>query len=161
LARRLRWRFTDLDQIVEALYKDQHGQKLSSREIYQTHGGDHFRGLEKQAIKKLEGVDHCVLSTGGGTFIYNVISPALKNQSKIIYLRVDPDILYRRIIARGIPAFFQPDQPYESFRKLLEERIPVYEGLADLMIDNSTLGIEHAVGKILEWLETVSANASS
>ncbi|HWP49750.1 MAG TPA: shikimate kinase [Candidatus Limnocylindrales bacterium] len=155
LAYRLKWRFIDLDHVVESLYREKHGQKLSSREIFKNHGESYFRGLEKQALERLEHINCCVLSTGGGTFIYNSLSIPLRKNSKVIYLKVNPEVLYRRIIARGIPAFFQPDRPYESFQRLLEERIPVYERLADLVIDNSTMGIENAVRKILEWLEVV------
>jgi shikimate kinase len=150
----------DLDHMVENLYKDKHGQGLSSRKIFQNHGGAYFRGLEKQALERLERVDRCVISIGGGTFVYTPLSASLKGKSKVIYLQVDPKVLYRRIICRGIPAFFHPDRPYESFKTLLEERVPVYEKLADLIIDNSSLGIENVVRKILEWLETVSVNSS-
>jgi len=145
--------------MVEALYKEAHGQRLSSREIFQKHGGDYFRRLEKQVLGQLERVDRCVLSTGGGTFIYNSPSVPLRNNSKIVYLRVDPDVLYRRIVSRGIPAFFQPDRPYESFHALLQERGPVYEKLADLKVDNSSVGIENVIKDILQWLATVSVNS--
>lgn len=141
--------------MVEAVYKDSQGQRLPSREIYRKWGGDYFRELEKQALEKLSQIDRHILSTGGGTFIYNPIPTSLKSHSKIVYLQVETRVLYQRIIFRGIPAFFQPDRPYESFQTLLKERVPVYEKLADLIIDNSSRGIEQAVRRILQWLETV------
>ena len=71
----------------------------------------------------------------------------------MIYIQVDADVLYRRIIGDGIPAFFDPEKPRESFDKLYTERKPVYEECANLVVDTTGFDIEQSAKKLQVAIE--------
>ncbi|MFH1849584.1 MAG: shikimate kinase [archaeon] len=129
-------RFIDLDRVIEDRYEAAEGESLSCRQIYMKKDKKYFRNCEKSALNSISG-ENVVLSTGGGTPVDNGL--ALKSMARVIYLKVDSDTLYRRIMAKGMPAFFDGNDPRGSFERLLAEREPVYEGIADVTVDVSGL----------------------
>ena len=154
---KLKREFYDTDSIIESIYVDETKSHLSFREIYKKHGSEYFRNLEKKALKRVEGFESSVISLGGGT-LFSDLSAVSAQADKdvygkfkghiVIYLHVEPDILYERIIKMGIPAFFDNLNPRQSFDKLYAERLPLYKRLADIVIDNSG-DVEETIKNIL------------
>jgi shikimate kinase len=62
LAARLRWRWEDVDHLIEAR------ERLTIAEIFARHGEPYFRGAEREILKVLQPLRHVVVATGGGTF---------------------------------------------------------------------------------------------
>lgn len=60
LARRLDWRFVDLDEVVEGVA----GKSVA--QIFAEDGEEHFRGLEAAALARVLDLDRAVIATGGG-----------------------------------------------------------------------------------------------
>lgn len=131
IARDSDFRLVDLDDVIESLYADQHGQRLSCRELYQQAGREVFREVETAALKQLAGENGIVLSTGGGAPMTEANQPLLKAIGAIVYLHARPEILAARFSEQGWPAFLQPRPSLASLTELWEARHRVYEQLAD------------------------------
>ena len=148
LAAKLKRGFYDTDSIIESIYAEEIKSYLSFREIYKKHGSEYFRNLERKALKRVEGFESSIISLGGGTlFLGKDVYGKFKGHI-VIYLHVEPDILYERIIKNGIPVFFDSLNPRQSFNKLYAERLPSYKRLANIVIDNSR-DVEETVNNIL------------
>ena len=148
LAAKLKRGFYDTDSIIESIYAEEIKSYLSFREIYKKHGSEYFRNLERKALKRVEGFESSIISLGGGTlFLGKDVYGKFKGHI-VIYLHVEPDILYERIIKNAIPAFFDSLNPRQSFNKLYTERLPSYKRLANIVIDNSR-DVEETVNNIL------------
>ena len=148
LAAKLKRGFYDTDSIIESIYAEEIKSYLSFREIYKKHGSEYFRNLERKALKRVEGFESSIISLGGGTlFLGKDVYGKFKGHI-VIYLHVEPDILYERIIKNGIPVFFDSLNPRQSFNKLYTERLPSYKRLANIVIDNSR-DVEETVNNIL------------
>ena len=153
LARILNFDFVDLDRVLEDLYEKREGETLSFREIYKKHGKDYFRKSETAALKSVN-VDGHVIGVGGGTPLTEGNVEIMRQLGKIVFLKVDKEQLYIRIMKNGVPAFFDADNPHESFEKLYNERMPIYEKAADFVVDVSVLKPQKAAEKIKrEWQE--------
>ena len=77
-----------------------------------------------------------VLATGGGTPIPMENRVLLKQLGTVIYLKCDREILYKRIIAKEIPAYFPyHDDPKRSFDEIIIKREREYEAVTDYVID--------------------------
>lgn len=151
LAGRLKRKFYDIDSIIESIYTEGTKDHLPFREIYKRHGSEYFRRLEKRALERVQKFKNSIISLGGGTlFAEDDVYKRLAG-SIVIYLHVEADILYERIMKNGIPAFFDSADPRKSFDKLYAERLPTYRKLADIIVDNSK-GVENTVNIILEEL---------
>jgi shikimate kinase len=148
LASKLKKEFHDTDSIIESIYTEETKSCLPFREIYKKHGSEYFRNLEKKALKRAGKFKDSVISLGGGSVFLDEDADRKFKGYVVIYLHVEPDVLYERIIKNGIPAFFDRLNPRRSFDKLYNERLPVYNRLADIVIDNSR-DVEETVNNIL------------
>lgn len=153
LARKLGMRFVDLDDVVEEIYEREHGKKISFREIYASHGKEFFRELENKAGETAAMMENCVIATGGGTLIFFKNGKLLKERSKIIYLDEAPTAMLKRIRARGVPAFLDPEDLEGSMNRELEKRKPVYEKAADFKVDIKGMELHDIADKIISLLK--------
>ena len=140
--------FFDLDDLIEQAYAQRTGRQLPFREIYKEVGADAFRRMEADALKSLNDQNDPIVSLGGGTPIDPQNQQVIKSTGRVIYISVDPGVLFRRICAGGIPATFDPEDPRGSFDHLLSERQPIYTTLAEHTLDATHLTIPQAAQAI-------------
>ena len=75
------------------------------------------------------------MATGGATPIVTKNQSTLKKMGLVVYLDMDKDILLDRMKTNGVPAILpNPDRQEMSLSKLVEERIPVYRNIADIIM---------------------------
>ena len=145
--------FVDLDERIEQLYESKAKQVLTFREIYRKVGPERFRSLEREALKSVEAENEQVISVGGGTLMDFQNRQLLQKLGKVVLIRVDSEVLIERILADGIPAIFDAENPRASFDALYAERMPVYQQAADLQVETTGLDIEESAQKIYEALQ--------
>ena len=79
---------------------------------------------------------------------------AAKASCAIVLMYVRPQVLLERIMANGLPAFFDPADPEGSFRRLFRQRMPRYRSLAEIEVDNSDLPPEETARDLIDVLRT-------
>lgn len=138
IARRFHLRLISMDEEILRLYAGEHGENLSHREIVHKHGEPFFRDLEMRAVQKLqlENPQNTVIDSGGGIVLKEQNRKILKSLGTVVWIKVDPEINYERIMSKGVPGFFPyPDDPKRSFTVLWQERVPLYEALANYVLE--------------------------
>lgn len=140
LARDLGCIFIDTDQLIEQLYHKEYHLKSNCREISLKLGEEGFRKMEKKVIKELEQISNSVIALGGGAVLDSENCQLLKKLGTLIYLKVDKEVIKRRIFSSGIPSFLDLVNPEKAFDKMYEERAPIYEKVSEvkLQIDGKT-----------------------
>ncbi|MDC7127357.1 MAG: shikimate kinase [Spirochaetales bacterium] len=144
--------FYDMDSLLEDIYQKENSKKLSSREIYKE-GRDVFQNYEKISAEKLslKSENSILVSAAGGGLCDNEKAvKILKPSFLFIYIEEKADILFERIIAKGIPAFLSPENPYKDFLELYKKRTNIYNSLSDIKIS--------ACGKNIPELCVLTAN---
>ncbi|MEO7042392.1 MAG: shikimate kinase [Gemmatimonadaceae bacterium] len=146
VAKRLGRAFVDLDTLVEQSF----GKSIS--QIFQDHGEEVFRTAEAKVSGDVAGMAPVVLAPGGGWVLNSAAVAHLLGASRIIYLRVSPDMAIRRM-GRGIerrPLLSAAVDPFAAMRDMYAARKPVYEGYAGMTIE--TAGIERptVIAKVVE-----------
>ena len=128
-----RWYDTD------GLIVDKYG-KIS--DIFEYYGEAHFRKLETDLVKELSKQDNLVISTGGGLVLKNENNELLKQNGKIVFLRATLDTLSVRLqVDKDRPLLHTAAENIQDrLAKLMKERAPVYEHVADYIVevDNKT-----------------------
>ena len=119
--------FLETDHHIEHLYASFHGKKMTCREIYRAEGEKVFRELERRAVFDLATRDWCLISTGGATMLDCDVRRALCENSCVVLLKADEDLLWKRIAAAGIPPFLEGD---DGPRKNRERNATIYEAIA-------------------------------
>lgn len=90
IAKRTVLDFVDMDSYIEEK------EGCTVREIFDKHGESYFRDLEHQACIELADRKNCIISSGGGSMIYERNVKALEKNAVIVYLSVPlEDIKYR------------------------------------------------------------------
>ncbi|CAM4307324.1 Shikimate kinase [Bordetella tumbae] len=152
LARALGREFLDLDHELEARC----GVRVPI--IFEIEGEDGFRKREAAAL------DHCssrrgiVLATGGGAILAADNRRMLSERGVVLYLRASLDELVRRTSRdRNRPLLANAD-PRGTLRDLMVKRAPLYEEVADLVIDTGTVPVSQLVKSILPLLQAYEKN---
>ena len=147
IAKRLDIAFRDTDQVVE----EETGRTVS--DIFLEDGEDAFRLLEKGVLRNELLSDGTVLALGGGAPISTDAQSALRAiASPVVYLDISLATVAPRIgFNRDRPLLLH--NPRGQWQTLMEARRPIYESIADTVIDVNTKSETEIVDEILEVLK--------
>lgn len=143
LARKLGTRFIDTDTLIEK------EAGMSIREIFEKFGEPHFRGLERELIKKVSAENGVVIAVGGGAIVNQDNLADLKRHGVIINLTASPEAILSRIDKNSDRPLLQVEDKIVKIRELLEARAPYYQR-ADITIDTDSKKTEQVADEILE-----------
>ncbi len=137
--------FYDLDEVIEQLFEEEKGTKLSFREIYRRHGEATFRDYEKRAAKQVADLDGIILSTGGTSFTLPELQKTLLPDAYVILLMNEKETLWERTARKGLPSFLEGEiDPKAAFFSRVENSIEAIQPHANLTLDTDELTIEEA-----------------
>ena len=147
LAEKLGLAFRDTDHLIE----EQEEKPVS--QIFLDQGEDAFRAIEKRVLRDELLTDGTVLSLGGGAPISIDAQSALRAiSSYIIFLDISLSTVVPRIgFNRDRPLLL--NNPRGQWQTLMEARRPIYEALADLIINVDDKSQEEIVTIALSSLE--------
>lgn len=143
ISSRLGFQFIDTDQLII----ERTGIPIS--EIFVTQGEAAFRDLETTVLGTLTHLDRCVVATGGGVVLREENCVLLHQIGLVIGLTASEEVLYNRVSRNTKRPLLQTEDPRETLRQLLEQRLPIYEAAADITIDTSHLSHEEALEAIV------------
>jgi shikimate kinase len=116
--------FYDLDTEIEKAFE------LSVEEIFEKHGEEKFRELERYHLRKFEKKKKYLLSCGGGTPCFFDNLEWMKEHGEIIYLKASPEYILDRVMdettKRPLLKEVNPAELLFFIQKKLKEREPVY-----------------------------------
>lgn len=132
---------------TDVVITDRHG-RIS--DIFEYYGEAHFRSLETEVVRELSGRDGLVISTGGGLVLKPENSELLKQNGKIFFMRASFETLLKRVRADETrPLLKNTGKTAESLGKLLAQRTPVYEHVADYIVDTDGRSIDEVAKEIV------------
>ena len=139
--------FRDTDHVIE----ERSGKTIS--DIFLDEGEESFRALEKKVLRDELLSDNTVLALGGGAPISIDAQSALRAiASPVIYLDVSLSTVAPRIgFNRDRPLLLH--NPRGQWQTLMEARRPIYESIADIVIDVNDKSETEVVDQILEALK--------
>jgi shikimate kinase len=151
LARRLQRRFVDSDHVIE--------ERLgcSIREYFEFEGEERFRDLEERVLDELTQDQDCVLSTGGGVVLRPANRQRLHERSRVVYLKSNPDDLFRRLRHDSNRPLLQVADPLARLRDLHAERDPLYREVAHFVIETGRPSVATLVNMVVMQLELAGA----
>ncbi|MEE2523376.1 shikimate kinase [Pseudarthrobacter sp. J75] len=151
LAQRLGREFVDTDLVVVAAHGSIPG-------IFASRGERGFREIEAKAvaaaIEEGQGTGR-IISLGGGAVLDSGTQQLLE-QCTVVYLECDVDTVAARITRNSGRPLLAGDA-VESWKALFASRKPVYERLADVVIDVRHGSVAELAGRLEEALRTHAA----
>ena len=140
LAKVLGYRFVDSDLVIQ----EEEGKLL--HEIISERGMEGFLEVENKINSSLT-LEKSVIATGGSVIYGEQAMEHLREIGTIVYLKLPYRNLRRRLgnlKDRGVVL-----KPGQTLKGLYEERTPLYEKYADLVVDEENMGIRDTVEKVV------------
>lgn len=125
---------------------------MSVAEIFSKHGEAYFRDLETNLLSQILASDcsQQIISTGGGLPVREQNRKMLKKLGYVVWLKGSVDtVLERTGKSKHRPLINEPN-PKEKIQRMLAERDPIYEAVADIAINTDELDISETVHGIIE-----------
>lgn len=143
LAKSMLMDFADTDLIIQRKYS------RALCEIIKKHGISEFLQIENDVIRRSE-FHNCIIATGGSAVYGEEAMKSLKDNGVVVYLRVEPHELEKRINnihTRGIAM-----KDGTTIAELYAERAPLYEKYADMTVNCANLTPEQCVDEIMKQI---------
>ncbi len=133
--------FVDTDSVII----DQHGP---ISDIFEQHGEEYFRELERHAV--IDALTKpAVVALGGGA----VINPNTRSDlaaQRVALVTISADKVASRLNPGKRPLL---TDGLESWKALVEQRQPWYDEVADVVFDTSIEPMDHIAQQIVQWIE--------
>ena len=129
LANALDVEFFDTDHVIE----ERAGAEIAW--IFDVEGESGFRVRETRMIEQLTQNKNIVLATGGGAVILAENREWLKARGVVVYLRAPISEQVERTSRDKTRPLLQTPNPEQKIRELMEIRGPLYQEVADMVVD--------------------------
>lgn len=133
--------FFDTDLLFQGL------EEKRLQDIIDDDGIEYFLSAEERAILSLD-INATVVATGGSVIYSDKSMEHLKKSGKVIYLHLSYDTMVDRIkniTTRGIVV-----KEGDSLEDMYNERLPMYQKWADVVINCDNNTVEQTVEKIVK-----------
>ncbi len=144
LAEKLGFLFIDIDRIIEIK------EKKPISKIFKEKGEKYFRDVESEVIRKIYRNKNCIFACGGGAILKGENFKVIKKLSKIIYLKVSPSEILKRVGNSKDRPLLQSKDKMKRVKALLKKRKEIYEKCADIIVDTDKKEKEEVVSEIIE-----------
>jgi XRE family transcriptional regulator, aerobic/anaerobic benzoate catabolism transcriptional regulator len=154
-AKRLRWKFVELNREVE------HESGFSMAEIFRLYGQEGYRRLELTALRKISARrEPMILATGGGIVSEPATFELLVSSFFTIWLKATPEEHMARVRQQGdLRPMANERAAMEDLRTILSTREPFY-ARADAVIDTSGRSVDSGANEILSVVASGAGAAS-
>lgn len=141
LAEIIGYGYIDSDSVIVA----REGKRLS--DIIAEVGREGFLDIEAKINSELA-VSRCVIATGGSVIYRDYAMQRLKEKGKIVYLKHSYETIEKRLgdlKKRGVAL-----KDGFTLKDLYDERTPLYEKYADIVVELQDGPLQNAVGRVLK-----------
>ena len=147
LAKKLKLKFIDIDQIIEKK------EKRTIKEIFENKGEGYFRKIEKRiSLEELKKSD-AVIALGGGAFMDSSIRKEAKNLSISFWLDLGLRPLLIRLKNVKKRPLLNQDSLEESVNKIYSQRKKIYNK-SNFKIKCNLMSVGQIVDKIVRLYES-------
>ncbi len=140
--------FRDLDDLIT----EKLPRGYTVRQWYREKGQKAFREMEVSALQDYLAREDSIFSclALGGATLENEEARSLLEKASVILCGIedDEDVLYERILRKGLPPFLETDNPRETFHEMYEIRSATIRRYCNIIISCRGLSLEEAVHKL-------------
>ena len=130
-AQRCQKEFLDTDHEIE------NDSKLDIATIFEKYGEEEFRKKETKLLEDLSGVENHIVATGGGIILKKENVDIMKKMGMIVFLDIDLKTQIKRVKYRKHRPLLKNTDLENRLKILKSERDPIYNTIADYIIDVS------------------------
>jgi len=145
LAEILKYKFVDLDVLIEKL------TKKTIDKVFSDEGEEYFRDLETQCLQEIIKLPSVVVSTGGGVVLKKENWGILR-QGIIVWLDINKEIVLNRLNSKDNIRPLLKGNIDRKYEEIFQTRKDIY-AQADLRVEINNEGVQNVAEKILNSLK--------
>lgn len=145
LAKLIGYEFLDTDNELER----RTGVTISH--IFELEGEEGFRLRETRLLEEIAKRNNYVIATGGGSVLSDLNQKTIKQSGQVIYLTASLEFLWERVRYSKKRPLLNTQDPYIRLKQILKQREPIYDCVADHIIQISSTS-EKTANTIAELL---------
>jgi len=146
LAHALHYEFFDSDKEIEA------STGVSISLIFELEEETGFRKREHNMIADLCSRKHIVMATGGGSILDTENRKVLMENGFVIYLEASTHQILKRTRRDSSRPLLQTENPEARLNELMATRAPLYESIADLVINTDSHTVPEVAQQVLQTI---------
>ena len=144
LAKVLGYQFLDADLLI------QEEEKRRLWQIIEQEGVEGFKAIENRVNASIE-TESTVIATGGSVVYCEEAMEHLKSIGKVVYLELSLQALSKRLgNLKGRGVLLKEGQ---TLQDLYEERVPLYEKYADIVVSEEGKDLEASLQSLLDRIQ--------
>lgn len=143
LAKKMKWKFLDLDELIELR------EKRAIRDIFAKDGESYFRRLESRVLGDVAKEKAFVVACGGGIVINPANIKAMKGSGTMVCLTASPEVILERTSSQAHRPLLNVKDPKKQIDHLLKLRAAYY-AQADKTVNTSKISVKQVVAKVLK-----------
>ena len=116
LAKKLRFKFIDVDRLIERQ------EKRSIKKIFDVDGEEYFRKIEEKVTLKILKNKSSIIALGGGAFINNEIRKEIIKNCCSIWLNLSLELLIKRYKRNNKRPLLEGNNLESEVKKILQSR---------------------------------------
>lgn len=147
LAQRLGLNFVDGDDAIEE------AAQMTVSDIFAQLGEAEFRAGEARVMRRLLEGPPIVLATGGGAVLNPETRELMKQHATSVWLRADLKVVAQRVQRRDTRPLLRGKDPLQALTAMSEVRYPIYETVADVIVDVGSGAHAQSVEAIVQGLK--------
>ena len=121
--------------------------------IFDVEGEGGFRQRESLVIEDILGASNIVLATGGGAILSEYNRAVLLSSGIVIYLQANVNELWQRTRHDKNRPLLQTENPHAKLAELFESRDPLYQQIADVVIQTGKQSVHTLMLQLVDKLE--------
>ena len=149
LSARLSCELLDVTKLVEE------NEKQEAYEIIESRGDDYFERITEYNIKNISHKDNIIL-IGDINISDNEFIREMKRYGKFVYLKAEPETLYKNIIENNEKIVSDKEITVENIRKDLENNKSFYEKVANTIIEIDNKKITNIFKEVLGYYNMIT-----
>ena len=146
-AKALAYTFLDTDSLIEQ------AEGMTISKLFEEKGEPYFREQETETIRRLmEEPKGNIIATGGGLPMREGNDKLLKELGTVIYLKAETETLMKRLSGDTARPLLQNGDLREKIDTMLAIRGPVYERVADVILETDNMSFYEIICRIEKLL---------
>ena len=121
---------------------------MSISDIFDRHGEAFFRKQEHMLLCDISKNDGQIIDCGGGLPLNALNRELIKASGRCIYLKVSPETVILRLEKDESRPLLRNKKSIKEISLMLNERVKIYESIADISIDSNKLSTKEIAEKL-------------
>ena len=121
--------------------------------IFDLEGEDGFRKRESKILEELAELNSIVLSTGGGIILSHKNRDILSSRGTVFYLATPINVQLERTSKDKDRPLLKEGDPGEILQKLHDQRVSLYEEVADYVVNTENLSSQEVASEIIKLVK--------